>query len=221
MKDILTFFRNRLFEQRNPKYNKRKLLAFSIPGWFSRVECRYLFELTILTRGPILEIGHFLGRSTACIAEALKQSSDLRKFVSYDLGFISKQEFTKFFNNVHNHNVPVPKLARQIYNQNTTSTELAKKNLANLGLMDYVELISGNFIEIDSGKYDFIFCDAMHEDNEIRLNLPQIINRSEENCIWAFHDMSDLNIDIILDYSKALYINRVNRLGIFQYSNKQ
>lgn len=220
MKDILTYIRNRLFEERNSKYTKKELLAFSIPGWFSRVECRYLFELTFLTRGPILEIGHFLGRSTACIAESLKQSGDLRKFVSYDLGFISKQEFTKFFNKVHNQNVPVPKLARKIYNQKTTSTELAKKNLGNLGLMDYVELISGNFIEIDSGKYGFIFCDAMHEPNEIRLNLPQIINRSEENCIWAFHDMSDTNIDIILDYSKALFINRENRLGIFKYVNK-
>lgn len=221
MKDIVTFFRNRLFEVSNPKYNKRELLAFSIPGWFSQAECRYLFELTLLTRGPILEIGHFLGRSTACIAEALRGSGGLRKFVSYDLGFISKQEFTKFYNKVHNQNVPVPKLARQIYNKKTTSTELAKKNLSNLGLLDYVELISGNFIEIDNGKYGFIFCDAMHEANEIRLNLPQIINRSEENCIWAFHDMTDQNIDITLEYSKALYINRVNQLSVFQFTNKQ
>lgn len=220
MKDFLKFIHNRLFELRNPKYDQRELLAFSIPGWFSREECRYLFELTFLTKGPVLEIGHFLGRSTACITEALKQSRELRKFVSYDLGFISKQEFTKFFNKVHNQNVPVPKLVRQIYNQKTTSTEIAKKNLGNLGLLDYVELISGNFIEIDNGKYGFIFCDAMHERNEIRLNLPHIINRSEENSIWAFHDMSDQNIDIILDYSKALYINRVNRLGIFEYANK-
>lgn len=220
MKDFLTLFRNKLFEERNPKYNKRELLAFSIPGWFSKAECRYLFELTLLTGGPILEIGHFLGRSTACIAESLKESRDKRKFISYDLGFISKQEFSIFFNKVHNQNVPVPKLARQIYNQKTTSTELATKNLSNLGLIDYVELISGNFIEIDNSKYSFIFCDAMHEANEIRLNLPQIINRSEKNCIWAFHDMSDKNIDIVLDYTKALYINRVNRLGIFQYSNK-
>lgn len=129
----------------------------------------------------MLEIGHFLGRSTACIAESLKESRDERKFISYDLGFISKQEFSIFFNKVHNQNVPVPKLARQIYNQKTTSTELATKNLSNLGLIDYVELISGNFIEIDNGKYSFIFCDAMHEANEIRLNLPQIINRSEKN----------------------------------------
>lgn len=215
----MTNFKNYIFEGRNHKYNNRELLAFSIPGWFSRAECEYLFELTFLTRGPILEIGHFLGRSTACIAEALKLSGGDRRLCSYDLGLLSEEEFIKFFTDVHNQYVPVPKLAKKIYNQKTTSTDLAIINLQNLGLIEYVDLISGNFIEIDNGKYGFIFCDAMHELNEIRLNLPQIIKRSEENCIWAFHDMSDANIDTILTHSNSLFINRINRLGIFKFSD--
>jgi hypothetical protein len=218
VKRLLSSANKWVYKLQNQKYRSHKtLLAFSVPGWFSREECQRLFEITLVTKGPILEIGHFLGRSTACITEALKVSEERRTFTSYDLGLISEKEFNDFFGNVHKKNVRIPKLAKNIYAQGKTSTELAKKNLANLGLDEYVELISGNFIDIDNGTYDFIFCDAIHEPNEIRLNLPQIMKRSGKNCIWAFHDMSDINIDRVLEQSNSLFIEKVDRLGIFLY----
>lgn len=207
-----------LYKINNPKYESKKtLLAYSVPGWFSQEECEKLYDLTLITRGSILEIGHFLGRSTASITEALKISEENRTFTSYDLRFISENEFHEFFNKVHQKDVQVPRLAKNIYAQGKTSTELAKTNLENLGLDSYVDLISGNFIDLDKEIYDLIFCDAMHEPNEICLNLPHIINRSAKNCIWAFHDMSDSNINMILEQSNSLFIKRVGRLGIFLY----
>lgn len=218
VKHLLSSANKWVYKLENQKYQSHKnLLAFSVPGWFSREDCQRLFEITLVTKGPILEIGHFLGRSTACITEALKVSDEKRTFTSYDLGLVSEKEFNVFFGNVHKKNVRVPKLAKDIYAQGKTSTELAKKYLANLGLDEYVKLISGNFIDMDNGTYDFIFCDAIHEPNEIRLNLPHIMRRSSMNCIWAFHDMSDSNIDLILKLSNSLFIERVERLGIFLY----
>lgn len=215
---LMSIMNRWLYKIKNPnRGSKKTLLAYSVPGWFSQEECEKLYDLTLLTRGSILEIGHFLGRSTASIAEALKISEEKRTFTSYDLGFVSEEDFHGFFDKVHKKDVPVPKLAKKIYAQGKTSTELAKKNLENLGLDTYVKLVSGNFIDLDNVTYDFIFCDAIHETNEISLNLPHIMRRSVKNCIWAFHDMSDANINIILEQSNSLFIERVDRLGIFLY----
>ena len=222
VKYLLSVFNRWYYKIRNPQYNRQKiLLAYSVPCWFSQLECETLYDLLLMTRGPVLEIGHFLGRSTASIAEALMVSKERRTFNSYDLGFVSENEFHEFFDVVHQKIVKVPKLAKNIYSQGRTSTELAKANLEDLGLDSYVNLISGNFIEIDKGMYDFIFCDAIHEANEIQLNLPHIVTRSLKNCIWAFHDMSDSNINLILGISNSQFLKRADRLGIFLYLGEQ
>lgn len=202
----------------NTKYQKTlNLKAEQISGWFTPAKCEKLYKLTMVTNGPILEVGHFLGKSTASICEALRDSLKNRVFNSYDLGFISADEFKKFYNNVHQRDTEVPPLFRQIYSQNTTSTELAAINLRDAGLGNYVKLISGNFIDLDQNQYDFIFCDAMHEPHEIELNLPHVINHSSQHCIWAFHDMSDSNIDLVLRLSNSKFIERAHSLGIFLF----
>jgi hypothetical protein len=200
------------------KYEKTiQLKAEGILGWFTIPECEKLYRLVMITDGSILEVGHFLGRSTACICEAIQESQKERVFNSYDLGFTSREEFKSFYDNVHNRDVEVPPLAEQIYAQETTSTELATRNLRDAGLEKYVRLVSGNFIALDHNLYDLIFCDAMHEPSEIELNLPHIVGHSSQYCLWAFHDMSDRNIDLVLKLSNSRFIERVHSLGVFLF----
>src|SRR6185436_18378091 len=126
-----------------PRYHKA-LKALEIPGWFSPEECHALYVLTALSEGSILEIGHFLGRSTACICEALADTGKSRPFRSYDLGFRSVQDFKAFYDHVHKKDVKAPALFRSVYERNTTSTALATEHLTAAGLDRYVTLISGN-----------------------------------------------------------------------------
>jgi len=63
--------------------DNRPLKADLFPGFFSEKESRSLYALTVLTQGAILEIGHFLGESTACICESLYDSKQNRTFTSY------------------------------------------------------------------------------------------------------------------------------------------
>lgn len=172
----------------------------------------------MLTKGRILEIGHFLGRSTACIAEALSEQKSYREFISYDLGFISSGEFKRFYDKVHKNDIKVPELFQYVYQQNVRSTDLALMNLHSLNLSSFVKLISGNFIEIDKSNYDLVFCDAMHEYNEIQINLPEIISRLNDNAICAFHDMNDENIEIIISLSSLKLIDRADSLGVFVHN---
>lgn len=196
----------------------RSLRADSLPGWFSKNESKKLYSLGLITNGPILEIGHFLGKTTACLCEAIHDSKKERPFYSYDLGFTSAEEFKRFYDKVHQEDVPVPSFfVDLVFSKNMTTTQLSLNYLKDIGLDNYVNLISGNFIELDHGKYDLIFCDAVHGPNEIKINLPHIIERSAQNCIWAFHDMNQENVDDVLRMSDSLFIELVDLLGIFLY----
>ena len=196
-------------------------------GWFRPDECRRLYMVTAMTRGPILEVGHFVGRSTACICEAIHDMRKSREFRSYDLGFQSNSEFKAYrsslefkayFDNIHKADLHAPDLYKElVYSKDTTTTEIALQNLKSLQLDRYVTLISGNAFELDHSKYDLIFCDAVHEPNEIAANIPHIIARSNHGCVWAFHDMDKRNIDIVLSLPNVEYIDLINSLGIFIY----
>jgi hypothetical protein len=193
------------------------LIGFEIPGWFKENECYKLYQLAKDTDGPILEIGHFLGRSTSFICQGIRDSTQEKKFKSYDLGFTDYNEVQKFYFEMYGSNVKIPKLYDIAFSKNTTTSEIAKINLQELKLDSYVELISGNFINIDQDKYKFIFCDAMHDQIEIKNNLPHIISHSNENdCIWAFHDTQPEYVDFILENSNCEFIELVNTLGIFR-----
>jgi hypothetical protein len=196
----------------------KALLAESITGWFSRRECRRLYLTTMMTRGPILEIGHFLGRSTACICEAIRDVRRPRVFRSYDLGFRSSADFKEYYDRIHKTDVPVPEQYEEIvFSKDTTTTEVAGQNLRRLGLASHVELISGNAFEMDHDKYDLIFSDAAHEEHEIVANMPHVVARSNHGCIWALHDMNEANIELVTSLANVEFCELTGSLGIFVF----
>jgi len=204
--------------KRGPAPNLKKLKAESLTGWFLPGECHRLYILTVMTSGPILEIGHFLGRSTACICEAIHDVGKSREFVSYDLGFRSVEEFKEHYDRIHKADIPVPGLYNDIvFSQNTTTTEIALRNLKALQLDSYVRLTSGNFLDLDHDKYDMIFCDAAHDRHELEHNLPHVIAHSNHGCVWAFHDMDRRQIDVVLGLAEAEFGELTETLGVFVY----
>ena len=188
-----------------------------IPGWMNGDERRELYGLVMSASGPILEIGHFLGRSTACICAGIRDSGRTTVFHSYDLGFRTDEEFRAFYDDMHKRETPVPELHRQMFQSSRVSTDIARENLERRGLAGFVELISGNFIDLDRGQYAFVFCDAVHEPNEIRHNLPHIMDRSMRPATWAFHDMDAGNTALVAELSGAQPVKQVGSLGIFRY----
>lgn len=192
--------------------------AVSTPTWFSRRECRRLYLTTAMSSGPILEIGHFLGRSTACICEAIRDLRRPRPFRSYDLGFRSSAQFKEYYDRLHKTDVEVPPQYQEIvFSKNTTTTEVAANNLRQLGLESFVTLISGDAFKLDHDKYDMIFCDATHEPHEIDATLPHLVARSNHGCIWALHDMNQVNIERVLALANVEFCELTGSLGTFVY----
>lgn len=171
-----------------------------------------------MSSGPILEIGHFLGRSTACICEAIRDLRRPRPFRSYDLGFRSSAEFKEYYDRLHKTDVEVPPQYQEIvFSKNTTTTEVAANNLRQLGLESFVTLISGDAFKLDHDKYDMIFCDATHEPHEIDATLPHLVARSNHGCIWALHDMNQVNIERVLALANVEFCELTGSLGTFVY----
>jgi predicted O-methyltransferase YrrM len=197
-----------------------RLVCTNLPGWFSVEEAEALYTLAATTPASrILEIGHFLGRSTSAICEAIRDSGGVTEFNSYDLGFRSADEFIAHYERVHaTVTTQVPKECEElVYSQKKTTTEIAKVNLTRYGLDKYVNLISGDFTALDSTQYGLIFCDAVHDRSEIVLNLPYVMAASTDDCVWAFHDMFPENVEAVLAMSPARLIRVVDTLGIFRF----
>jgi hypothetical protein len=194
------------------------LQAESITGWFSRRECRRLYLTTVMTRGPILEIGHFLGRSTACICEAIRDVRRPRVFRSYDLGFRSSTEFKDYYDRINKTEVPaLSQYEELVFSKDTTTTAVAGENLRRLGLANFVELVSGNAFDLDRDKYDLIFCDAVHERHEIEANVPLMVARSNRGCVWALHDMNEDSIEQVSTLADVQFCELTGSLGVFIY----
>ena len=198
-----------------------ELVCPQITGWFLPEEGRLLYLLTLMNRGPILEIGHFLGRSTSVICEAIRDSGHIVQFNSYDFGFATADDFLDFYRRLYGDpewkDYSPEEMDSMVFSKKASTTELAKANLDRFGLTEYVKLISGDFTKLDDMKYDFIFCDAMHDPEEIKHNLPFVERNSQDRCIWAFHDMKQANIETVLSLSPVKFIAIAASLGVFWF----
>jgi hypothetical protein len=197
----------------------KNLEGYDIPGWFKPSECEKLYQSVLESTGDILEIGHFLGRSTSFICQGIRDSGKQRIFKSYDLGFTSYCEVQKFYNEIYGYDIEIPKMYDIAFSQNKSTTEIANENLKHLNLNFFVTLISGNFIELDFHKYDFIFCDAVHDLSELKNNLPHIISHSNKSCTWVFHDMNFETINYINSFVDCEFIELFKSLGIFKFND--
>jgi hypothetical protein len=59
--------------------------VWNIPGWLAEEDCRKLYELAYFSRGPILEIGTYGGRSAVTMALALRDAARQHPIVSVDI----------------------------------------------------------------------------------------------------------------------------------------
>lgn len=199
---------------------RTKLVCQHIPGWFSIEEAEALHLLAAVSSARrILEIGHFLGRSTSAICEAIRDSAASVEFNSYDLGFTNADDFKKHYRHIHDTTTTrVPREFEElVFSQNLTTTEVARRHLARFDLARFVNLISGDFTVMDQTRYGLIFCDALHDRGEIEVNLPHVIRASDDDCIWAFHDMNPSNVLHVSKQVDARLVRVIDTLGIFRF----
>lgn len=152
----------------------------NLPGWLSQDEGLLLYQLTkkVQNRGRIVEIGSFMGKSTAFIASACKEMGGQAMFaVDPHLGITheGKKEFKQTFSDF-------------------------KKNIEKLGLSDFVSPIRKTSQEAArtwQGKISLLNVDGLHEykyvKQDLQLWLPKVVDGGYVVCHDAFSPEPDVS----------------------------
>ena len=78
----------------------------NIKGFMSEEDSYFLYVSVLFSRPKsILEIGHYLGKSTAAICQAIRDARIDTRFDSFDLPFQSTQAFEEYYRGIHQREV--------------------------------------------------------------------------------------------------------------------
>ncbi|RRR73342.1 MAG: class I SAM-dependent methyltransferase [Candidatus Viridilinea halotolerans] len=180
-------------------------LPVSLPGWLTIAEQRMLYALAYLLPGPILEIGSWLGRSTACLAFGIRDSRQPKTLVSVDLN-LKPEHFRPYGDQVGFFypaaaTQPLALVEVEQYHSNVAPVlhapggilQALRTNLHSLDLLDLVHIVMCDFRAAPRLPYRLIFCDVTHNPGEIAHNLPDLAHLLQPGTIVACHDIDDVN----------------------------
>lgn len=174
-------------------------------GWLLPDEERGLAVFGQIAPGPILEVGPWTGRSTLCICAGI---TDPKPFTVCELnptlanfpiqpdgrygfvdppgspdllgGAIAPRYFDTEFR-------PVLESAGGVVGR-------LEANLTAHGVRGMVdEIVTGDFRQVLTGRWGGIFCDAVHDVEEIRRNAPTLVKLLASGGVLACHDTTAEN----------------------------
>jgi predicted O-methyltransferase YrrM len=173
----------------------------NIPGWLTANERRALYALARWAPGPILEIGSWVGLSTTAIARGIKDSGVNKAFDTIDLNptiewFRPCADGTIGFY-LPNQSEPFGKCSEDEFKKSIAPivsipggpVTLLRKHLTRCGLDNLVSIHVGDFRNLPLRKYRFVFCDALHDQNEITHNAAELDRFLAPGSVLACHDI--------------------------------
>ena len=195
---------------------KLELENSEIKGFMNYEDSFFLYVSVLFSRPKsILEIGHFLGKSTAAISQAIRDGNIITNFDSFDLPFNSTEEFENYYTSVHQRPIKASSDYSNVLGRGDNFTQVAKDNLSKIGLSQFVNLKAQDFRESLNKNYDLIFADILHDSFEIHHNLNDIIKFGYSKTIFMFDDMNQQNIHTIEEISNLRLIKLTGKIGAF------
>ena len=212
----------------------------AIDGWLTPEEAGLLYGIALKEEGPFLEIGSWVGRSTASIALGIKDSGKHKEFVTVDLNPKLQDFRFTFTRSLQGAEYLIPRPgfgfyplgSKKAFTVCTPGTYkksilpalkgpgrvigMLKKNLSDLNLLDLVTIKEGDFRAVlDKRKYAFVFCDALHSKAEMDLNLPAIRELVSVGSVVACHDVYNEEIaKYVQSFIPFRFWCRVDTVGI-------
>ena len=177
-------------------------------GWLSPWELTAIYNYALVSTGPILEIGSWIGRSSTAIAMGLRdQSTPGDAQVLYDIvdfGITSGQEWTELLGQPFKNFCEQDQIARSIHALGG-SIALLIDNLRKNELLPYVtSIIRANVLSAPlRDKYALVFCDTLHDEREIHLYGPTLKAKCKSGAILICDDIVDKTLGNVL----SEYIN--------------
>jgi len=163
-------------------------------GWMSPIDLTAIYNAARLAKGPVLEIGPFVGRSTTALAAGLRdrQAAGTQPvpFDTIDYGITSVEEWKERFGETLDPGKRDGQIMDAVYHPGGTIAVLIQ-NLKRNRLLPYVTgIIRGDFLTCPVAReYGLIFCDATHDDAEIARNVPRIAELAAPGATLIFDDI--------------------------------
>ena len=150
-----------------------------IPGWFgcSALYDRLVDEAEGITK--VVEIGVWQGRSTAYLAHLIEQSGKPIFFYAFDT-FEGSPE--------HKANIEAMR------NRGTSLENIARQNLIDCGVADYVRVVKQDSVEgakrFEDKTLDLVFIDGAHEYEAVKADIQAWLPKVKPGGIIAGDDYS-------------------------------
>jgi predicted O-methyltransferase YrrM len=170
-------------------------------------EQKFLFVLGAYSKGDVLEIGPWLGRSTVCIANGIVDSKKKgRRFVTCELAptmenyrEIEGGQIGFFYpatSEILLGSMPrdaFDKEKRPYLEHKDGFIHYLRQNLKQAGVDQLVEIVIGSFHDSPEHAYSLVFADVTHSVAEIELHAEHLRKRLAPGGILACHDTSPQN----------------------------
>ncbi|MDT8326455.1 MAG: class I SAM-dependent methyltransferase [Roseovarius sp.] len=178
-------------------YLKRPLpkLRWQFPnGWMSASDLHFLYNIAHDTKGDVLEIGPWLGRSSTAISSGLRdREAEGGAPVKYDIidyGIASADEWQERFDQPLKLSHDKGRVAEAVLHPGGSNAVLIN-NLKQNDLLRYTNTIMRGDI-VDSPiqrSYSMIFCDALHDMAEVERNMPRIAGLTAPGGVLVADDV--------------------------------
>ena len=162
-------------------------------GWLSGFEVAVLYTSVIALKAntAILEVGSWIGRSSCVLAYAVRDKCPTKvRFDIVDYGITGSDEWMQRFGSSVFEHSDAKALCEVVFAAGGTIAKL-KQNLVDRGISQFVTQITlGDVADFASHvKYELIFCDATHDESEIRKNIPILASHLSSDFILICDDI--------------------------------
>ena len=137
------------------------------------------------------------------------------------MDFDSIEYYEEYFSSIHKQKISIKPFIADVLRSGNTLSSVAQRNLTELNLEKFVNLITSDFRKSNFLSYDLIFADTMHEKEEIKNNLNDIIKFSHSNTLFLFDDMKNENISQIESSSSLVFVRRSGKVGLFTHTTNK
>jgi len=176
-------------------------MNITFPAGLLPMNAARFYALARWAPGPILEIGSWVGLSTTAIARGIKDSGVNEAFDTIDLnptiewfrpcadgaiGFYLPNQSESFGNCSQDE---FKKSIAPIVSIPGGPVTLLRKHLTRCGLDNLVSIHVGDFRNLPPRRYRFVFCDALHDQNEITHNAAELDRFLAPGSVLACHDI--------------------------------
>jgi hypothetical protein len=150
-----------------------------IPGWYEHIDLNT--EMVNKAKGGeiFVEVGSWLGRSTASLAQIIKDSGKPIKFYAVDWWKGSPGDAA--FDDV-------------LRATNGDAYPLYCSNIENCGVRDYVTDLRMTTLEgaamFDDNSVDYLYLDASHDYNSVKADLLAWLPKMKKTSVISGHDLS-------------------------------